>query len=677
MKNFTYIELGNLRNHNFVYHINKSLLNDLFGRMIWRNILFTSQRNVISNKHNRLAIPPFLYLLFLIFSSTSALGAQCPCSIWDNSTKPKIANVSDTSGVELGVKFKSQIDGQIKSIRFYKGINNTGRHIGNLWTSTGKLLATAVFTNETATGWQQVNFSTPVPITANAVYIASYYAPNGHYAEENYFFKNSKLVNPPLELLKNTAKNRNSVYAYGPKSSFPKSSYRANNYWVDVVFIVGLQNGGTVKPSDTTSPSVPANIAAIVKSNSQISVSWKSSTDNVGVTGYRIFRNGIIIGTTSGLSFNDTGLSASTTYSYQVAAFDAAGNNSGKSQKVSATTKAASTAPPPPPPSSSFQPSSLPYRYTWGILNVGKLAYVDRSYKYTTVPIKYAEQYYIRTANNDKRSTGNAFLNFDVNVNVTVYVAHDIRISPKPTWLGRWTNTGKNLVTNDTTLRLYSKVFTAGSVTLGGNSGPSASSMYEVVVVPLNNTTGGNNSVPIAKSDSISMEVDTSANINVLVNDSGLADTPVTVSVVTAPGSGLAVRNADNTITYTPNSGFSGQDSFNYKVTDQNGDTGLTTVNIQVNCTSCTTNKLITLSWNHSDPNSVDGYKIYAGPTAQNSVEVADVSTMGLANPQTPSVDFLSSTDLGLKSGDKVCFRAKAYNAFGSSSFSTPVCTNI
>jgi Bacterial Ig domain len=426
---------------------------------------------------------------------------------------------------------------------------------------------------------------------------------------------------------------------------------------------------------DISSPTVPGNIAATVQSDSQIDVSWSASIDDVGVVGYRIFRDGLEIGTTSGLNFSNTGLSASTTYLYKIAAFDATGNESAQSPGMSATTEA--TAPLIVPPPSSFQPSPLPKGYTWGTLDAGKAVYVDRSYKYATVPTNYSGQNYILTKNNDKLSTGTAFLNFDVNVDATVYVAHDIRISPKPIWLGNWVDTGEVLKTSDTTLRLYSKGFTAGTVTLGGNSGPSASSMYAVVVVPLNNTNGGNNSVPIANSDSISMEVDTSVDINVLANDSGLADTPVTVSVVTAPSSGLAVRNADNTITYTPNSGYSGLDSFNYKVTDQDGDIGLTTVSIQINCTSCATNKLITLSWNHSDPNSVDGYKIFAGPTDQNSKEVADISTMNLADPLTPSVDFLSSTDLGLKSGDTVCFQAQAYNAFGISSFSTTACTNI
>ena len=66
------------------------------------------------------------------------------------------------SAVELGVKFTADSNGTITGIRFYKASTNTGTHIGSLWSSTGTLLASATFGNETASGWQQVNFSTGV-----------------------------------------------------------------------------------------------------------------------------------------------------------------------------------------------------------------------------------------------------------------------------------------------------------------------------------------------------------------------------------------------------------------------------------------------------------------------------------------------------------------------------------
>ena len=99
-------------------------------------------------------------------------------------------------------------------------------------------------------------------------------------------------------------------------------------------------------PPDTTPPSTPANVSAIAVSSSQINVSWAASTDNVGVAGYQVFRNSVLIKTTTALSYNDTGLAASSTYSYTVAAFDAAGNYSPQSAPVSATTLTPDTTPP-------------------------------------------------------------------------------------------------------------------------------------------------------------------------------------------------------------------------------------------------------------------------------------------------------------------------------------------
>jgi len=95
---------------------------------------------------------------------------------------------------------------------------------------------------------------------------------------------------------------------------------------------------------DTQAPTVPTNLSATAVSVSQVNLAWAAATDNVGVTGYRVFRNSSQIGTATATSFSDTGLAASTTYTYAVAAFDAAGNASAQSLSVSATTPA------PPPP---------------------------------------------------------------------------------------------------------------------------------------------------------------------------------------------------------------------------------------------------------------------------------------------------------------------------------------
>jgi chitodextrinase len=94
----------------------------------------------------------------------------------------------------------------------------------------------------------------------------------------------------------------------------------------------------SVPPSDTIPPSTPTNLQAVTTSTSQINLSWNVSTDNVGVTGYRIYRDGTQVGTTANTTYQDMGLSPSTTYTYTVSAYDAANNESGQSNSVSETT---------------------------------------------------------------------------------------------------------------------------------------------------------------------------------------------------------------------------------------------------------------------------------------------------------------------------------------------------
>ena len=90
--------------------------------------------------------------------------------------------------------------------------------------------------------------------------------------------------------------------------------------------------------SDTTPPSTPTNLNATAATTSQINLSWTGSTDNIGVAGYKVFRNGTLITTTLDTVFSDTGLTADTLYTYTVSAYDASGNVSDKSSPDSATT---------------------------------------------------------------------------------------------------------------------------------------------------------------------------------------------------------------------------------------------------------------------------------------------------------------------------------------------------
>ena len=164
--------------------------------------------------------------------SAAAPASVCatPCTLWDNATTPSIAAKADYRAIEVGLKFRSDVAGQVSGVRFYKGSGNTGTHVGRLWSSSGQLLAQATFTNETSTGWQQVSFSNPVSVQADTTYVVSYSAPAGRYAYDEGFFA-SAYTKGPLRALSSSEAGGNGVYKYGT-GTFPTNTYRSANYWV-------------------------------------------------------------------------------------------------------------------------------------------------------------------------------------------------------------------------------------------------------------------------------------------------------------------------------------------------------------------------------------------------------------------------------------------------------------
>jgi hypothetical protein len=147
---------------------------------------------------------------------------------------PANASVEDNGSVVLGVKFSSAVAGQVRGVRFYKSAQNTGTHKIGLWNQWGDLLAEATVTGETASGWQEGSFTTPVGINANTTYVAGYLAPKGHYAATPQAFA-STVTSGPLSGLANGTSS-NGLYVYSSTLIFPVSSYEATNYWVDVLF---------------------------------------------------------------------------------------------------------------------------------------------------------------------------------------------------------------------------------------------------------------------------------------------------------------------------------------------------------------------------------------------------------------------------------------------------------
>jgi len=177
----------------------------------------------------------------LAVPSASAVG------IFDPDAVPAVVSDSDVNSVELGVTFSSSVAGEIGGIRFYKGPRNTGTHVGSLWTSDGELVERATFVDETASGWQTVEFDEPVAITAGTDYIASYLSPYGRYSADEGAFSDP-VTSGPI-----TVPASGGVYAYGA-GDFPTQTYLDSNYYVDVLF---TPEGGQAPDQGTDPVPVP------------------------------------------------------------------------------------------------------------------------------------------------------------------------------------------------------------------------------------------------------------------------------------------------------------------------------------------------------------------------------------------------------------------------------------
>ena len=276
--------------------------------------------------------------------SGPTVNIACPCSIFGTSLVPSKVDGGDPNAVEIGAKFTSDSFGTISGIRFYKSTANTGTHVGNLWTSGGQRLATATFSGETASGWQQVTFSTPVPISPQTTYVASYYAPKGHYAnDDNYLYRLPQSPNlglpvvdsPPLHLSRQTPGNPNGVYVYGSSSIFPANADLATNYWVDVMF--------TPQPAPGTTTNVVATAGY-----ASAGLTWTAPSTGGAVTTYTITpyvgstpqTQTTVTGNPAPTTATAAGLTNGTTYTFTVRASNPNGSGNASTQSNAVTPSA-------------------------------------------------------------------------------------------------------------------------------------------------------------------------------------------------------------------------------------------------------------------------------------------------------------------------------------------------
>jgi len=275
------------------------------------------------------------------------------------------------------------------------------------------------------------------------------------------------------------------VYSNSGLSASTTYSYRVRAYNGAGNSNYTTQATATTSDPPSNPPNAPSNLNANSQSSSRIDLLWSDNSNDED--GFKIERgngsnpsswNEIVTVGAGVSSYFNTGLIASTTYSYRVRAYNSAGN-SGYSNVSTATTQSTGG--------------------TGGILNCSNVSgisaasgenyicaqlndgnpgdeyYIDRNYTLSTVPSYLDGTAWIMTANDDKQETTNSFLSFNTTQNVTVYVALDDRATSPPNWLSSWTLSNDIVKTSLQDYVLYFNDFSAGAITLGANSASGSS----------------------------------------------------------------------------------------------------------------------------------------------------------------------------------------------------------
>lgn len=513
-------------------------------------------------------------------------------TIFKPTDTPALLTNSDASSVELGVKFTSAVSGQITGIRFYKGSQNTGPHIGDLWTSSGTLLASATFGGETASGWQQVNFATPVSIQAGVTYIASYHTAVGHYSTTDFYFDNGGHSDGALTA---TGSGLNGVYAYGAGPIFPGnvSIAKGDNYWVDVVFNdtsrqpqANNASGFTVSQNDTltivasallANDTDPAGLPFSISSVSNAvngTVSYNAQTQNVtfiptaGYAGAAHFT--YTITDSSGASGSGQ---VSLTVSYPISAQSLFGTNDTPSVANSGDTNFAELG-------VTFTASANGLidgiRFYKGAANTGShVAHLWSSNGTLLATATFANE----------SASGWQYVTFSTPVAITAgttYVASyhtNGNYSVDQNFFNSSLTDGQ-LTAPNTNNGVYA--YASGSI-FPTNSYKSSNYWVDVVF------DGSNRPLPPVANNDSGFVVSTNSSIiiaasSLLANDTDPNGQPLSITGVSNASNGTVSYDATaKSVTFVPTAGYSGTASFTYSIADTSGGTASASVGLLVN----------------------------------------------------------------------------------------------
>jgi hypothetical protein len=213
--------------------------------------------------------------LMLALAGSPAL-AQTTYTIFGTAT-PQTTVQNDNNAVTLGVKFQASTAGNITGIRFFRGATNSTGYTVALYTASGTKIGTASTPSDTCTVpcWENVNFSSPIAISANTLYTAAYFVSTGQYAGNENSMASGYQV-PPLSVPVNGG-----VYIYGSTIAFPTQTYNYTNYYTDVDF------------QESTSPTLQLNVQINVSSNTPLGTaigtvlaSWSDGSPFTGTIGF-------------------------------------------------------------------------------------------------------------------------------------------------------------------------------------------------------------------------------------------------------------------------------------------------------------------------------------------------------------------------------------------------------
>lgn len=183
--------------------------------------------------------------VLVIASLTMVLGSPRPVtSALADDNVPTVPSSSDSTPAELGVRFTTTADITIFAIRFYEGTDNNGPHLGRIWDDSGTVLATATFPTNHHVGWSEAPLDIPLYVTAGTKLVASYVAPNGHYADDTDGFQ-SAVTDGVVTYPRGAGVYSSTI------GKMPTLNWHNSDYYVRVSYTIG---SSTATPSATAEP---------------------------------------------------------------------------------------------------------------------------------------------------------------------------------------------------------------------------------------------------------------------------------------------------------------------------------------------------------------------------------------------------------------------------------------